>query len=269
MPSAAPSVQVARAGSPFAGDSLRRLVQRRYELRLVERGLAVRPGASTPVHDESEEEDDGRSPFVERPEAVSGELATEIEEWLARVVLVDGDQRYPVRELGRRFANAWRRAGGERPLPPLLALVSPASTSSVEGTARTNPLTVPPLVGESVRAVPPATDEESKEGSMGLTEREQKIADTMTLPALDVAERFGMTKAAVYTARSTLKRSGKVKASKAVCRLGRLGGGLPAEVEASPAGDDELIAPLRAALEQLDVKRARIVAGIVALGGEA
>lgn len=255
--------------SPFEGDELRRMFSRRYERRLVERGLATRPNTSTVVHDEEEEGDEGGSPRVEHLE-MTPELAEELDDWLGRVVLVDGAKRFPAKSLGRAFVNAWRRAGGESPLPPSLALV-PSARSSVEVTA-CPVLDATPLASPG-RAVTPATDPQRKEGDC-MTPYQERIVETQGLVPKDAAARLGISVGAVYAARSMLRKQGKLggelpalpKHPKPVARKG--GGPRAVELVATvEQTDDDLIAPLRTALEQLEVKRARIVAGIVALGG--
>jgi len=275
-----PAPEARATESPFKGDGLRRLVQRRYELRLVERHLWSRPNTSTVVHDDEEEGDEGGSPHVDRLPEMTPELREEIETWLSRVVLVDGDRRFPVRSLGRDGVNAWRRAGGERPLPSIryLNVAETPAESPVEVAAeRTFPRFPPPAVTARPTASPaiePARREDSKMGE--LTGRMKQIADTIDLPPREVSEKFGMTVNAVYTARSSLKKKGLLGGGPApkkpaAARPARKGGGRTPDVLVATVTqtDDELIAPLRAALEAHDAKRTRLVGAIVALGGEA
>lgn len=276
----APKERPTGDGGLWTGDGLRRLVSRRYEVRLVERGLAQRPGRpgrAPEEEDEEGDEDEGRSPRVDALPAMTSELYEELESWLGRVVLVDGEKRFRATELGRGFANAWRRAGGEPPLPvTVLRLVPPVEPRSpIEGTAACISPPLPPSAAMHA-TVPSANDRNRREDGMALTEKQQAVVDTKDLSAQDAAAKTGMSVAAVYAMRSSLKRAGALTgASKAEKpkRAPRKGGGRKVEergerdAELSP--DEELLAPLRAALAKLDERRSRLLTAMTALGWEA
>lgn len=266
--------------SPFKGDTLRRLVARRYELRLVERGLWSRPNTSTVVHDDEEEGDEGGSPRVDALPEMTPELREEIEEWLSRVVLTDGARRFPVRSLTRDAVNIWRRAGGEPPLPPATRYLTVVPASPVEAAAvRVIPAFPPPgRVTARTTATPAIDQARREEEQMGeLTEHMKKVAETIDLPAKEAAERLGMTVNAIYTARSALKKKGALKVAPAkplrkpqTKAAPTRGGGRAASftVDVTERSDDALTAPLREALTALDLKRTRILTALAALGWE-
>lgn len=93
----------------------------------------------------------------------------------------------------------------------------------------------------------------------------------------EIMTALGMTRSAVYTATSRLRREGHVgtKASTSAPATrasspqppARKGGGRPL-VGQLLSTEDELVAPLRERLAALDAKREAIVTAIRALGGE-
>jgi len=290
-----PSVEP--TASPFEGDGLRRLVRRHYERRLVERGFA-RPelAATVEADDEQLDDQDDNGAPNEKLAPIDAKLAGELESWLARVVLVDGEKHFRATELGRPFAERWARAGGYALPPPRLRV-----THSIDIGRHFGPVTalaVGVAVGAAqpvssplgTNAAPAATPANDKEGGMpkdrnDLGDRDARILQGFEAgkDAQTIANELQTTKVAIYTVKSRLKKLGFLDAIS----------GLPAThagpapskrrpptkaarpaarvTKASPVveEDAELIAPLRARLEALDTKREAIAVAIRALGGEA
>lgn len=273
-------------------DHLVRLVHRRYERRLVERGLA-RPRVEDTTGTPADEDLDESAPTLAADHGHDGATAEDraaVQDWLHGVTLVDleSGRQWPATALDEAFVRAW---GGLAPATPPTE-IPPAPESRVEVTVERAPsVSSSPPLSEAPSARPAVTSANDQGGAaMALTQKQQTVRDHLRagLSATEIAERLGCSRQAVHVMKSYLNKRGHdvgpmaKTGPKGPRRAPAATVARPLDIElrvlpTRPAGeggggrtpDEELIAPIRARLAELDAKRAGLVAAIRALGGEA